>query len=63
MRTRKSQIKRIKEFIDMQKDMKNEGWLDKLIISSGIMKYYEDKYRELLYTEGTNPHPYPEERL
>ncbi len=43
--------------------MKNDGFLGNLIVSSEIMKMYEDKYRKLLHLEGTSPHPYPEERL
>ena len=43
--------------------MKKDGWLNELIVTSGVLKDYEDKYRKLLHLEGTNPHPYPEERL
>ena len=63
MRTRNSELKRIKDFIEQSKSMKKDGFLDNLILTSGIIEMYEDKYRRLLHLEGTNPHPYPEERL
>ena len=63
MRTRNSELKRIKDFIEQSKSMKTDGFLDNLILTSGIIEMYEDKYRRLLHLEGTNPHPYPEERI
>ena len=63
MRTRNSELKRIKDFIEQSKSMKKDGFLDNLILTSGIIEMYEDKYRRLLHLEGTNPHPYPEERI
>ena len=63
MRTKNSELKRIKDFIEQSKSMKKDGFLDNLILTSGIIEMYEDKYRRLLHLEGTNPHPYPEERI
>ena len=63
MNKRKTEIYRIQEFLKQTRDMKNDGFLGQLIITSGIHKYYEDKLRKLMVVEGTNPHPYPEERL
>ena len=63
MTNRNTEITRIREFINIHKTMKKDGWLNELIVSSGVLELYEDKYRKLLHLEGTNPHPYPEERL
>ena len=34
-----------------------------LIVTSGVKKLYDDKYRELMFEYGTSKHPHPEERL
>ena len=55
-------LRELKGFLEQHKTMKNMVF-GNLIVSSGIMEMYEDKYRKLLHLEGTSPHPYPEERL
>ena len=60
-RTRTSQLKRVKYFLDQHKDMM--PWLRDLMVTSGIVKLYEDKYRKLMFEHGTSKHPFPEERL
>ena len=63
MNRRNTEIRRVKEFLEQSKSMKKDGFLNDLILTSGIIEMYEDKYRKLLHLEGTNPHPYPEERI
>tara|TARA_B100000886_G_C20305982_1_gene441746 strand:+ start:60 stop:413 length:354 start_codon:yes stop_codon:yes gene_type:complete len=60
-RNRTSQLKRVKYFLDQHKDMM--PWLRDLMVTSGIVKLYEDKYRKLMFEHGTSKHPFPEERL
>ena len=60
-RNRISELKRIKDFLDHLRTVM--PYLRDLIITSGIKKYYEDKYRKLMFEIGTSKHPYPEERL
>ena len=63
MQKRDSEIKRIQEFLKQIRDLKKDGFLRQLIITSGILKLYEDKYRKLMVEIGTSNHPFPEERL
>ena len=56
-----SQLKRVKYFLEQHKTLK--PWLKDIIITSGILKLYEDKYRKLMFEHGTSKHPFPEERL
>ena len=60
-RNRRSELKRVKYFLDQHKDMM--PWLRDLMVTSGIVKLYEDKYRKLMFEQGTSKHPFPEERL
>ena len=60
-RNRTSELKRVKYFLDQHKDMM--PWLKDLMVTSGMKKLYEDKYRELMFEHGTSKHPHPEERL
>ena len=63
MNRRNTEITRVKEFINIHKTMKKDGWLNELIVSSGVLELYEDKYRKLMFEIGTSKHPHPEERL
>ena len=60
-RNRTSELKRVKDFLNQHKDI--IPWLRDLIVTSGVKKIYEDKYRKLMFEIGTSKHPYPEERL
>ena len=60
-RKRTSELKRVKDFLDQHKDI--IPWLRDLIVTSGVKKIYEDKYRKMMFEIGTSKHPYPEERL
>ena len=60
-RNRRSELKRVKDFLNQHKDMM--PWLRDLMVTSGIVKLYEDKYRKLMFEHGTSKHPFPEERL
>ena len=60
-RNRISELKRIKDFLEHLRI--GMPYLRDLIITSGIKKYYEDKYRKMMFEIGTSDHPYPEERL
>ena len=60
-RNRRSELKRVKDFLNQHKDMM--PWIRDLIVTSGVKKLYDDKYRELMFEHGTSKHPHPEERL
>lgn len=60
-RNRRSELKRVKDFLNQHKDMM--PWIRDLIVTSGVKKLYDDKYRELMFEYGTSKHPHPEERL
>lgn len=57
----KSELKRIQDFLDEYQD--KTPFLQKLVINSGVHKYYKDKFRKLMFDIGTSNHPYPEENL
>tara|TARA_A100001015_G_C15007192_1_gene721268 strand:+ start:764 stop:949 length:186 start_codon:yes stop_codon:yes gene_type:complete len=61
MKTGKTEIKRVQDFLNQSQDLK--PYLKEIVISSGVYKYYQDKFRELMFDMGTTNHPYPEERL
>ena len=60
-RNRTSELKRIRNFLDQQRDL--IPWLKDLIVTSGVKELYEDKYRKLMFEHGTSKHPFVEERL
>ena len=60
-RNRRSELKRVKDFLNQHKDMM--PWIRDLIVTSGVKKLYDDKNRELMFEHGTSKHPFPEERL
>ena len=60
-RKRRSELKRVKDFLDQHKQL--IPWMKELVVTSGILKMYEDKYRKMMFEIGTSKHPYPEERL
>lgn len=60
-RKRRSELKRVKDFLDQQRTI--IPWLKDLIVTSGVKELYEDKYRKLMFEIGTSKHPHPEERL
>ena len=60
-RNRTSQLKRVKYFLDQQRDL--ISWIKDLIVTSGVKELYEDKYRKLMFEHGTSKHPFVEERL
>lgn len=60
---KRSELKRITEWIKDFRGRDKDFWLVKLVKDSGLYQGYINKERRLLLELGNTNHPYPEEEL
>ena len=61
--SKRSELKRITEWLKDFRGRDKDFWLVKLVKDSGIYQGYINKERRLLLELGNTNHPYPEEEL